>query len=167
MFEVNIYLETSLKGPVVKDGWNASVLEYISRDGKPVTREDFEREASTTYYRQSLRALIKALQRLNTNCIVNIYLDSVYIENGITKNLKNWKANGFLSADGKPLKNLNEWKEIARLIGGHKIQFHRVKRHAYSDWMRKESKKIPFGVFKSEGKAIKNLENTKCEGDLT
>lgn len=35
MFEVNIYLETSLKGPIVKDGWYAAVLEYKSKVAQP------------------------------------------------------------------------------------------------------------------------------------
>lgn len=164
MFEVNIYLETSLKGPVTKTGWHAAVLECTKRNGKTETREDFERETSTTYHRQSLRALIKALKRLNASCTVNIYSDSVYLESGIKTNLKRWKANGFISADGAPLKNLEEWKEIARLISGHKILFHREKRNAYSTWMQRQAKSIPFGVLSSENKAIKNLENTECEG---
>lgn len=167
MFEVNIYLETSLKGPIVKDGWNAAVLEYISRENKTVTREDIEQEISTTYHRQCLRALIKPLKRLNASCIVNIYSDSVYLENGIKTNLKRWKSNGFLSADGAPLKNVNEWKELAKLISGHKVQFHRQKRNAYSTWMTQEAKTISVGVFKSENKAVKNAVhsvNTECEG---
>lgn len=161
MFEVNIYLETSLKGPVTKDGWHAAVLEYTSKAGKTETREDFERETSTTYHRQCLRALIKALKRLNASCVVNIHSDSVYVESGITKNLKRWKSNGFLSADGEQLKNINEWKEIAKLINAHKVQFHREKRNVYSAWMMNRAKTYPFGVFETKNQAVKNLENTE------
>lgn len=162
MFEVNIYLETSLKGPVTKDGWCGAVLEYITRDGKTETREDFEKETSTTYHRQCLRALIKSLKRLNVSCYVNIHTDSVYIESGINKNLKRWKSNGFISADGDPVKNVNEWKEIAKLISGHKVQFHREKRNAYSVWMQRTAKILQTDVFESRNKAVKNLENTEC-----
>ena len=163
MFEVNIYLETSLKGPVTKDGWHAAVLEYITKDEKSETREDFERETSTTYHRQCLRALIKALKRLNASCCVNIYSDSVYVESGLINNLKRWKSNGFISADGNTLKNVDEWKEIAKLTSGHKIQFHRQKRNAYSSWMMERAKSYPFGCFESKNKAVKNIENTECE----
>lgn len=163
MFTVNIYLETSLKGPVVKDGWHAAVLEYKLRDGRVTTREDFEQEMSTTYHRQCLRALIKSLKRLNANCNINIYSDSVYLGRGLSTNLKCWKSNGYLAADGNQLKNVAEWKMIAQLISGHKIQFHRVKRNAYSVWMQRKAKEYSFGVFESSNKAVKNVENTEWE----
>lgn len=163
MFEVNIYLETSLKGPVTKDGWHAAVLEFVKKDGNTTTREDFERETSTTYHRQCLRALIKALKRLNASCIVHIYSDSVYVENGIMKNLKRWKSNGFLGADGESLKNVQEWKEIASLTSAQKLIFHREKRNAYSAWMQQEAKTYGFGVFESIDKAVRDSVNTECE----
>ena len=144
MFEVNIYLETSLKGPVTKDGWHAAVLEFVKKDGNITTREDFERETSTTYHRQCLRALIKALTRLNASCIVHIYSDSVYVENGI-------------------MKNLQEWKEIASLTSAQKVIFHREKRNAYSAWMQQEAKTYGFGVFESTNKAVRDSVNTEYE----
>ncbi len=163
MFEVNIYLETSLKGPVTKDGWHAAVLEFVQKGGKIITREDFERETSTTYHRQCLRALIKSLRRLNASCIVHIYSDSVYMENGIIRNLSRWKSNGFLSADGELLKNKQEWQEIAKLTSAQKVMFHRVKRNVYSAWMQQEAKTYGFGVFESENKAVRDSVNTECE----
>lgn len=163
MFEVNIYLETSLKGPLVRDGWCAAVLEYITRSGKTETRENFERQTSTTYHRQTVCALAESLKRLNASCFVNIYSDSVFVESCITKNLKHWKSNGFINAKGEPIKNIEEWKQVARLISGHKVRFSKVKRHAYSAWMYEEAKKIPFGITRTKNRAVKNLEKTEYE----
>lgn len=161
MFRVNIYLETSLKGPLVRDGWYAAVLEYTSKSKKTITREDFGKQSNTTYHRQAVCALIESLKRLNASCIVNIYSDSIYLKNGIEENLKTWKANGWINAKGEPIKNIQEWKEVARLISGHKVRFHKVKRHIYSAWMLQEAIGHPFSKTKSENKAIKNLEKTE------
>ena len=150
VFEVNIYLETLLKGPVVKDGWYAAVLEYKSKSGKTTTREDFEWQKDTTYHRQILCAFLKSLKRLNASCIVNIYSDSIYLKNGIEKNLSTWKSNGYINAKGEQIKNIQEWKEIAKLISGHKIKFHVSKRHTYTIQMMEEAKKR----FKNAGDSV-------------
>ena len=42
MFEVNIYLETSLKGPGTRAGWYAAVVEYQTKHNGTKTREIFE-----------------------------------------------------------------------------------------------------------------------------
>lgn len=156
MFEVNIYLETSLKGPVVRDGWYAAVVEFKTKSNKTVTREDFEMQQSTTYHRQCICALIKALERLNSSCYVNVYTDSIYLKNGIDGQIKMWESNGWINAKGNEIKNAREWKKLAKLISGHKMKAHWVKRHEYTEWMMSEAKRR----FKSDGDSV----NTKCEG---
>lgn len=50
MFEVKIYIETSLKGPLRAgegEGWYAAVVEYRKKDGEIETREDFVRDEWT------------------------------------------------------------------------------------------------------------------------
>ena len=156
MFEVNIYLETSLKGPLVKDGWYAAVLEYTSKGGKTITREDFVWENQTTCHRQNLCAFIKALKRLNASCTVNVYTDSIYLKNGIDSHLKMWKSNGWINGKGNVVKNVEEWKEISKLIVGHKIKVHWEKRHSYTEWMNEEAKR--------RLKTGETPVNTECEG---
>lgn len=147
MFEVNIYIETSLKGPGKREGWYAAVLEFI-KNGKAITREDFVREKETTYHKSVLCALIKALERLNSSCNLNIYTDSIFVQNSIEKNLPIWKGNGFVNAKGELVKNYSEWKEVARLISGHNVKFRITNRHLYTVEMRKKAKM---------------LEKTECE----
>lgn len=166
MFEVNIYLETSLKGPVTRDGWCASVLEYTSKAGKTETREDFQVQKDTTYHRQSVCAFLKALKRLNASCTVNVYMDSVYLRNGVEDYIKMWKSNGWINAKGDVIKNAREWQEIAKLISGQKIIFHTVKSHKYTLWMMQTAKGYPVGQFESKNKAVKtegDSVNTECE----
>lgn len=147
MFEVNIYLETSLKGPGTRKGWYGAVLEFI-KQGKSITREDFAFEKETTYHKSILCALTKSLKRLNTSCHINIYTDSVFVKNSIENNLERWRENGYQNIKGEPIKNQEEWCEVGRLLSAHKIEFRITKRHAYSVWMREQAK---------------SLENTECE----
>lgn len=159
MFEVNIYIETSIKGPVVRDGWYAAVLEFTTKSKKTITREDFEMQTATTYHRQSVCAFLKSLKRLNASCTVNVYTDSIYLKNGIEEHIKMWKRNGWINAKGNEIKNAQEWKEIAKLISGQKIIVHWVKRHEYTEWMMEEAKKR----FENGAASV----NTECEGNLT
>lgn len=147
MFEVNIYLETSLKGPGTRKGWYAAVLEFI-KNGKAITREDFVLEKETTYHKSVLCALAKSLKRLNASCHLNIYTDSIFVKNSVENNLSTWKANGYLNIKAEPIKNQEEWREVGRLLSGHNVKFRITKRHSYSVWMREKAK---------------NLENTECE----
>ena len=147
MFKVNIYIETSLKGPGKREGWYAAVLEFV-KNGKAITREDFVKEKETTYHKSVLCALLKALERLNANCNLNIYTDSVFVQNSVENHLTGWKANGFVNAKNEPIKNQAEWKEVARLISGHNVKFRITNRNPYTVWMREKAK---------------NLEKTECE----
>lgn len=148
MFEVNIYLETSLKGPGTRMGWYAAVLEFL-KDGKAITREDFVMERETTYHKSVLCALIRALERLNASCHLNIYTDSEFVKNSVENHLDRWKKNGYQNAKGEPIKNQAEWREIGRLLGGHNVTFRITRRHLYTVWMREKAK---------------TLINTECEG---
>lgn len=156
MFEVNIYLETSLKGPGTRKGWYAAVVEYIDRRRHAQTREEFVQEEETTYHKSTLCALIKALKRLNTSCDLKIYTDSSYLQNNVENNVDKWKKNGFVNVKGEAIKNQEEWKELVQLISGHKIEFRITKRHLYTVWMRNEAEKR----LKNVGDSV----NTECEG---
>lgn len=147
MFEVNIYIETSLKGPGKREGWYAAVLEFV-KNGKAITREDFVQEKETTYHKSVLCALIKSLKRLNSSCNLNIYTDSIFVQKSVENHLPEWKANGFVNAKNEPIKNQAEWEEVARLIGGHNVKFRITNRNPYTVWMREKAK---------------NLEKTECE----
>lgn len=137
MFEVNIYLETSMKGPGTRKGWYAAVIECTKKDGSVHKREDFEKEDALTYHKSVLLALLKSLKRLNTSSILIIHTDSVYLINNIERgNLKKWSENDFLKSKGEPIKNREEWQQINKLLKGHKVSFCFEKRNKYSIAMK-------------------------------
>lgn len=142
MFEVDIYIETSIKGPGRRKGWYAYVLEYQTRRNGIQTREDFGVQESTTYLQSGLLAMINALKRLNASCIVNIHTDNIFVKNMVDrKMLKEWKRNGWLNASGDTVANKQEWQRLEQLMSGNKVEFFQEKRNAYSAWMQEEAKR--------------------------
>ncbi len=76
-----------------------------------------------------LSAAVEALKVLNQACIVDIFTDSQYVRNGMTAWIFNWRRNGWLGADKKPIKNQDLWKNLDLMAAKHQIEWHWVKAH--------------------------------------
>ena len=91
MKSVKIYIGTQLKGPCIKDGAYAGIVEYISGTG-PVIREITGMEKETTYYRSVLLAIVESLKILKVACSVTIYTDCVFVKNTAERgNPETWR----------------------------------------------------------------------------
>jgi ribonuclease HI len=90
-------------------------------------------EPNTTNNRMELTAAIKALEALKRPCTVELYTDSEYLRNGITTWIKNWKRNGWRTADRKPVKNVDLWQRLEAAFSLHNVHWHWVKGHAGHD----------------------------------
>src|ERR1700753_1591317 len=77
-------------------GWGA-VLEYGGN-----TRELHGGEPATTNNRMELLAAISALEALTRPVPVELYTDSRYVLDGITKWLPGWERNGWETASKQP-----------------------------------------------------------------
>ena len=77
-----------------------------------------------------LMAAIEALNALKAACIVNLYTDSAYVKDGITKWINGWKRNGWKTADKKPVKNVELWQALEEARNRHQVTLHWVKGHA-------------------------------------
>ena len=84
----------------------------------------------TTNNRMEMRAVITALQQLRESCNIKLYSDSQYVKNGITEWIKNWKRNGWRTANKKPVKNQDLWQLLDFEIQKHQIEWIWVKGHA-------------------------------------
>ncbi|MGZ5918092.1 MAG: RNase H family protein, partial [Methyloceanibacter sp.] len=60
---------------------------------------------------------------------VELYTDSAYLRGGITVWIKNWKKNGWRTADKKPVRNAELWQRLEAAEAPHKISWHWVKAH--------------------------------------
>jgi ribonuclease HI len=77
-----------------------------------------------------LMAAIQALESLTKPATVRLHTDSVYLRNGITSWLANWKRNGWRTADKKPVKNADLWQRLDAAAGRHQVTWLWVKGHA-------------------------------------
>lgn len=124
------------------EGWYAAVIEYRKKNGEIETREDFKLEKKTTYHKSALSALLRSLKRLNTECIVKIYTDCVYISNNYKNgNLKHWKTNGWKNYRGEDIKNKELWQQVSEELDKHIVTIERQRHNEYTRWMQEEAKK--------------------------
>ena len=88
-------------------------------------------EAQTTNNRMELTAAIRALGVLREPCEVELYSDSKYLIDSMTKGwAKSWKARGWKKADKSPALNPDLFEKLLELCDTHKVNFHWVKGHA-------------------------------------
>ncbi|MFZ8832564.1 MAG: ribonuclease HI [Thermodesulfobacteriaceae bacterium] len=87
-------------------------------------------EPETTNNRMELKALICALSYFKKPKRIKVYTDSEYLLRGAVEWLPKWKAQGFKTSEGNPVKNRDLWEEIDRLMSIHKVTFEKVKAHS-------------------------------------
>jgi len=93
-------------------------------------KELFGGDPLTTNNRMELTAVIQGLRALSRPCQVDLHVDSAYVMNGIQKWLPGWKRNGWRTADKKPVKNAELWRELDEEIARHQVTWTWVKGHS-------------------------------------
>ena len=122
--QVIIYADGACKGNPGLGGWGA-LLRFGATE-----KEIFGGEMVTTNNRMELRGVIEALRLLTRECEVVVYTDSSYVQKGISEWIHGWKRNGWRTADKKPVKNDDLWRQLDELVATHQIEFRWVKGHA-------------------------------------
>jgi ribonuclease HI len=108
-------------------GW-ACVLRY-----KSIKRELWGCEKHTTNNRMELTAAVQGLAALNEPCIVEIVTDSQYLKNGITKWVKGWKKNGWVTKEKTPVLNQDLWMALDELNAKHQTIWSWTKGHSTNE----------------------------------
>ncbi len=121
---LKIYTDGSCLGNPGPGGW-----AFVATDGKN-TAERSGGEKDTTNNKMELTAVIRALSAARKHAEVEIHTDSQYVKNGMQAWIKNWKKNGWKTADKKTVKNQELWQELDELAQKIKIHWHWVRGHA-------------------------------------
>ena len=121
---VEIYTDGACKGNPGPGGW-AALLRTGDKE-----REISGGEAPTTNNRMELMAAIRGLEALKRPCRVQLFTDSNYVRDGITKWIHGWQRNGWKTADKKPVKNAELWQELLDAAAPHRVEWHWVKGHS-------------------------------------
>ena len=119
MKKIEIFTDGSSLGNPGAGGWCA-ILRYKNRE-KVLSAG----EPHTTNNRMELLAVIEALKALKEPCEIDLYSDSSYVLNGISKWLENWIKKNF-----KNVKNEDLWREFIEVSKNHKINTIWVKGHS-------------------------------------
>ncbi len=128
MKTVTIYTDGACSGNPGPGGWGA-ILRY-----KEMEKELSGGAADTTNNRMELTAVIEALALLKESCVVELYSDSKYVIDGLSKGwAKGWQKRGWIKSDKKPALNPDLWERLLALTDRHEMHYHWVKGHAENE----------------------------------
>lgn len=140
-FKVNIYIETSVHGPVIRRAAGMWLIEYIKKDDTPVTRQGCIRKESITENALALELMKEAFSRLTKPCSVRVNTECEHILNTMKGYwLAQWVKNDWRNAKNKPVKNAELWQQCHELMEQHGVTFENEP-HSYQKWMQEEIKK--------------------------
>ena len=123
---LEIWTDGACKNNPGPGGWGV-LMRYGTR-----TKEMSGGANPTTNNQMELTAVIEAFKAIRRPCPVRLHLDSSYVKNGITQWIHSWKKKGWKTADKSPVKNVELWQELDRLVSGYDapIEWCWVKGHA-------------------------------------
>lgn len=122
--KVTIFTDGACRGNPGQGGWGV-YLQYQNAKKKLYGYAD-----ETTNNRMELTAVIEGLKVLKRPCKIDLNTDSKYVLQGITEWLKGWKKNGWKTAAGKPVKNVDLWQQLDREASRHQVKWKWVKGHS-------------------------------------
>ncbi len=124
MSHIDIFTDGACSGNPGPGGWGA-----ILRAGQH-EREISGGEAATTNNRMELLAVISGLNAIKQPSNVTVHTDSKYVMDGASKWMKRWKANGWKTADKKPVKNGELWLALEEALSRHTVRWVWVAGHS-------------------------------------
>jgi ribonuclease HI len=121
---VGIFTDGACLGNPGPGGW-AALLRF-----KTVEKWISGGEPDTTNNRMELMAAISALESLKRPSHVVLTTDSQYVKQGIETWVARWVANGWRTADRKPVKNQELWQRLAAAAAPHTIAWTWTRGHS-------------------------------------
>jgi ribonuclease HI len=126
---VELWTDGACSGNPGPGGW-AAVLRWNGH-----VREISGGDPQTTNNRMELLSVIEGLKALTRPVDVVVHVDSAYVEGAFTQGwIERWQRNGWRTADRKPVKNQDLWKQLAEQVERHRVTWKRVRGHAGVEW---------------------------------
>ncbi|TVR95816.1 MAG: ribonuclease HI [Rhodospirillales bacterium] len=121
---VAIFTDGACLGNPGPGGWGV-IMRW-----RGIERELSGSDPQTTNNRMELTAAIEGLEALKRSVEVDLYTDSTYVRDGISRWIEAWKRNGWRTADRKPVKNADLWRRLDAVAARHAVAWHWVRGHA-------------------------------------
>lgn len=150
--KVNIYTECSVKAPQKHDGCCYYIIEFVTKDGTPITRDGMIKEPEATEQQLTLEALTEAIKRLTRPCeiVVNTHSEYVFHNAGSYRYVM-WQQAGWKNAKGSEVKNMDLWRKYAEAAGLHDHVISYTKEdHSYKNVMKAKVEKTA-KILREEG----------------
>jgi ribonuclease HI len=120
---INIFTDGSSRGNPGPGGFAAIII-----DGKKVL-ELGGGQKETTNNKMEMMAAIHALLYTPKVSEIILYTDSSYLINGITKWIKGWKKNGWITKTKEEVLNKDLWMKLDTLVSDRKIKWIHISGH--------------------------------------
>lgn len=125
MKEVDIYTDGACSGNPGNGGYGVVLLYNGKR------KEISKGYKLTTNNRMEMLAVIDGLNALKEKCIVNLYSDSKYVVDSVTKGWAvKWQKNKWKRNKNENASNVDLWIRLLELLKKHEVNFIWVKGHA-------------------------------------
>ena len=130
MMKVTMYTDGSARGNPDGPGGYGTILEYIDTRGQLHTKEISQGYKKTTNNRMEMMAAIVGFEALNRPCAVDVYSDSQYLINAFNQHwIDGWIKKNWKRGTNDPVKNVDLWKRLLKVIEPHKVTWNWVKGH--------------------------------------
>lgn len=127
---VRIYTDGSAKVNPNGPGGYGAILQYTDSHGTTHEKEISAGYDSTTNNRMEMMAVIAALEMLQRPCRIELFTDSQYITNPMTKGwIENWQMNNWRNGSNKTVKNKELWERLLKAAAQHEIEWNWIKGH--------------------------------------
>ncbi|MHA1558917.1 MAG: ribonuclease HI [Alphaproteobacteria bacterium] len=120
---LEIFTDGACSGNPGVGGWG---VVFKQNDKKA---EYYGSKEYTTNNQMEMMAAISALERVKKQQKILLSTDSMYLKDGITLWLLNWKKNGWKTANKKSVKNKDLWLQLDELTKKHNVQWKWIKAH--------------------------------------
>jgi len=166
MHTITIYCDGSSIGNPGPGGWGAVV------SGGTKVKELGGFDIKTTNNRMELMAAIESLTSIRSASNVILHTDSRYVINGITKWVRGWVKNGWLTKEKKDVLNKDLWQLLEKASAKHEVSFEHVRGHSGIDmneradmiangYARKEHVKLFVGTEKEYKEFLKDMPKAR------
>ncbi len=166
MKEITIYCDGSSIGNPGPGGWGA----VVSDGARAKELGGYEKE--TTNNRMELTAAIESLRIVKNASSVTLHTDSSYVINGITKWVKGWVKNGWMTKEKKDVISKDLWQELVMAAEKHSVTWKHVKGHAgielneradmiANGYARKEQVELFYGSLAQYKKVLASLPKAR------
>ncbi len=125
-----IFTDGSSRGNPGPGGWGSVVIAMEEGSKETATVVELGgAEKTTTNNRMELTACLNGLRDAKKGDVCTVYTDSSYVINGITKWIKGWKRNGWMTKTKDDVLNKDLWMELDAATAERTVKWQYVGGH--------------------------------------